>query len=107
MLGGVNPTVDIGVISWGEIEFGFLLHLVASQYFMHRVHRKCIFFNREVLNGLAAFTDPPGDIPLRRKGFAAAAESFAEKIEEMLLGREEAAVTGALKEAPEEEKEEQ
>ena len=104
MLGGVNPTVDIGVISWGEIEFGFLLHLVASQYF---THRKCIFFNREVLNGLAAFTDSPDDIPLRRKGFAAAAESFAEKIEEMLLGREEAAVTGALKEAPEKEKEEQ
>ena len=32
------------------------------------------------------------------KDFAAAAESFAEKIEEMLLGWEEAAVTGELKE---------
>ena len=103
----MNPIVDIVVISWREIEFGFLLHLVASQYLTNRVHRKCIFFNREVLNGLAAFTDSPDDIPLRRKGFATAAESFAEKIEEMLLGREEAAVTGALKEAPEKEKEEQ
>ena len=43
----------------------------------------------------------PDVIPPRRKCFAAAAESFAEKIEEMLLRCEEAAVTGELKEAPE------
>ena len=43
----------------------------------------------------------PDDTPLRRKYFAATAESFAEKIEEMLLRLEEAAVTGELKETPE------
>ena len=47
---------------------------------------------------MVAFTESPDDIPLRRKDFAAATESFAEKIEEMLLGWEEAAVTGELKE---------
>ena len=62
-------------------------------YFTHEGRTQLIFLNRE-----KAWLLSPDDIPLRRKYFAATAESFSEKIEEMLLGCEEAAVTGELKE---------